>query len=239
MKLKYVIEDDLLAIKSNMETIYQKLLIDGDKSIEEIMNNEALIKETTYEIEEFKLDMSQPKGKEILTDAENIQRVYNHMKSLSDSQASDERIWVAYTFSVFFDYMKYRWSSSTVNDMENHYLFNYSIQRSLFRNGISRLWWIGRITYDETRVDPYELTKFLCRDQDYIESICGRNVFNNPDIGFATLKALFEAEKDGIKIDRYVVREIAKYVNLLAGTYILDVLDKEEIFAKVRKKLGA
>ena len=55
MKLKYVIEDDLLAIKSNMETIYQKLLIDGDKSIEEIMNNEALIKETPYEIEEFKL----------------------------------------------------------------------------------------------------------------------------------------------------------------------------------------
>ena len=102
MKLKYVIEDDLLAIKSNMETIYQKLLIDGDKSIEEIMNNEALIKETPYEIEEFKLDMSQPKGRETLTDAENIQRVYNHMKSLSDSQASDERIWVAYTFSIFW-----------------------------------------------------------------------------------------------------------------------------------------
>lgn len=238
MRLKYVIEDDLLAIKSNMETIYHKLLIDGDKSIEEIMDNEELIKDTPYEIEEFKLDMSQPKGKETLTDAENIQRVYNHMKSLSDSQASDERIWVAYTFSVFLDYMKYRWEASNVNDMENHYLFNYSNQRSLFRNGISRLWWIGRITYDETRADPYELTKFLCKDQDYIESICGRNVFNNPDVGFATLKALFDAEKDGIEIDRYVVREIAKYVNLLAGTYILDVLDKEEIYSKVRKKLG-
>ena len=153
MKIKYVIEDDLLAIKSNTETIYQKLLIDGDKSIEEIMSNEALIRENPYEIEEIEFDMSQPKGKETLTDAENIQRVYNHMKSLSDSQASDERIWVAYTFSVFLDYMKYRWSSSTVIDMENHYLFNYSSQRSLFRNGISRLWWIGRITYDETRVD--------------------------------------------------------------------------------------
>ena len=122
--------------------------------------------------------------------------------------------------------------------MENHYLFNYSSQRSLFRNGISRLWWIGRITYDKTRVDPYELTKFLCRDQDYIESICGRNVFNNPDVGFATLSALYDAEKEGVKIDRFIVREIGKYVNLLAGTYILDVLDKEEIYAKVRKKLG-
>lgn len=238
MKLKYIIEDDLLAIKSNMDIIYQKLLVEGEKNIEEIMKNEGLIKESQYEIDDFKLDMSQPKGKENLTDIENIQRVYNHMKVLSDSQASDERIWVAYTFSVFLDYMKYRWSASNVNDMENHYLFNYTSQRSLFRNGIARLWWIGRVTYDNTRVDPYELTKFLCRDQDYIESICGRNVFNNPEVGFATLNALFDAEKTGAKIDRYVVREVAKYVNLLSGTYILGIMDKEEIYDKICKKLG-
>ena len=238
MKLKYIIEDDLLAIKSNMDIIYQKLLVEGEKNIEEIMKNEGLIKESQYEIDDFKLDMSQPKGKENLTDIENIQRVYNHMKVLSDSQASDERIWVAYTFSAFLDYMKYRWSASDVNDMENHYLFNYTSQRSLFRNGIARLWWIGRVTYDKTRVDPYELTKFLCRDQDYIESICGRNVFNNPEVGFATLNALFDAEKAGVKIDRYVVREVAKYVNLLSGTYILGIMDKEEIYDKICKKLG-
>lgn len=237
MKIKYITEDDLLAIKSNTSTIYRKLLVDGEKNIIEIMNNEALIKDTSYEVEDFELDMSQSKGKENLTDEENIQRVYNHMKSLSDSQASDERIWAAYTFSEFVDYMKYRWPATDVNDMKNHYLFNYSNQRSLFRNGISRLWWIGRITYDETRLDPYELTKFLCKDQDYIESICGRNVFNNPDIGMATLRALFDAEKAGKRIDRYVVREIGKYVNLLAGTYILDILKSEEIYAKVRKKL--
>lgn len=238
MKLKYIIEDDLLAIKSNMDIIYQKLLVEGEKNIEEIMKNEGLIKESQYEIDDFKLDMSQPKGKENLTDIENIQRVYNHMKVLSDSQASDERIWVAYTFSIFLDYMKYRWSAFNVNDMENHYLFNYTSQRSLYRNGIARLWWIGRVTYDKTRVDPYELTKFLCRDQDYIESICGRNVFNNPDVGFATLNALFDAEKAGVKIDRYVVREVAKYVNLLSGTYILGIMDKEEIYDKICKKIG-
>lgn len=124
--------------------------------------------------------MSQPDGKESLTDVENIQRVYNHMKFLSDSQASDERIWAAYTFSEFLDYMRYRWKASSISDLENRYLFGYSVQRSLFRNGVSRLWWIGRFTYDETRLDPYELTRFLCKDQDYIENICGRNIFNNP-----------------------------------------------------------
>jgi len=184
------------------------------------------------------MDMSQPKGKENLTDQENIQRVYNHMRFLSDSQASDERICAAYTFSEFIEYMRYRCTSTDVNDMKNHYLFNYSNQRSLFRNGISRLWWIGRITYDDSRMDPYELTKFLCRDQDFIESICGRNVFNNFNISNPTIKALFDADKSGVKVDRSLVRNISKYVNLLAGTYILDALEEEEIYQKVKKKIG-
>ena len=55
---------------------------------------------------------------------------------------------------------------------------------------MARLWWIGRLTYDSSRSDPYELTRFLCQDQDYIESICGRNVFNNPIVGNATIAAL-------------------------------------------------
>ena len=238
MKIKYITEDDLNAIKSNAATILRQVILYKEKTIEEALDNDALIKKSTFEIEDFKMDMSQPKGKENLTDQENIQRVYNHMRFLSDSQASDERIWAAYTFSEFIEYMRYRWTSTDVNDMKNHYLFNYSNQRSLFRNGISRLWWIGRITYDDSRMDPYELTKFLCRDQDFIESICGRNVFNNFNISNPTIKALFDADKSGVKVDRSLVRNISKYVNLLAGTYILDALEEEEIYQKVKKKIG-
>lgn len=238
MKIKYITEDDLNAIKSNTTRIFKEVVSGKEKTIKEVLGKDFLIKDSSFEIGEFVLDMSQPKGSENLTDQENIQRVYNHMKYLSDSQASDERIWVAYTFSEFIEYMRYRWSATDVNDMENHYLFNYSNQRSLFRNGISRLWWIGRITYDDSRIDPYELTKFLCKDQDYIESICGRNIFNNPNIAYSTIKALFDGEKSGIKVDRYMVRNISKYVNLLAGTYILDAMEKDEIYKKVKKKIG-
>lgn len=204
----------------------------------DFFGRDNLIKETQFEINDFKLDMSQPDGKESLTDVENIQRVYNHMKFLSDSQASDERIWAAYTFSEFLDYMRYRWKASSISDLENRYLFGYSVQRSLFRNGVSRLWWIGRFTYDETRLDPYELTRFLCKDQDYIENICGRNIFNNPNVGFATISALYDAEKAGVVVNRELVREVSRYVNLLAGTYLLDTLSEEEIYQKIQNKLG-
>lgn len=238
MKIKYITEDDLYAIKSNLKGILKNVIQDQSCSVSDLFEKENLIKETGMEIKDFRLDMSQPRGNESLTDAENVQRVYNHMKFLSDSQASDERVWTAYTFSEFLDYMIYRWPARNTVDLQNRYLFGYSIQRSLFRNGVSRLWWLGRFTFDETRTDPYELTKFLCKDQDYIESICGRNIFNNPDIGLAVIAALSDAEKNNITVNRDVVRELAKYVNLLAGTYLLDALNREEMYDKVRRKLG-
>ena len=238
MRIKYLTEDDLNAVKSNLSAVLRDVIAEDGKSLNEFFGRDNLIKETQFEINDFKLDMSQPNGKESLTDVENIQRVYNHMKFLSDSQASDERIWAAYTFSEFLDYMRYRWKASSISDLENRYLFGYSVQRSLFRNGVSRLWWIGRFTYDETRLDPYELTRFLCKDQDYIENICGRNIFNNPDVGFATISVLNDAEKAGLVVNRELVREVSKYVNLLAGTYLLDTLSKEEIYQKIQNKLG-
>lgn len=238
MRIKYLTEDDLNAVKSNLSGILCDVIAEDGKSLNDFFGRDNLIKETQFEINDFKLDMSQPDGKESLTDVENIQRVYNHMKFLSDSQASDERIWVAYTFSEFLDYMRYRWKASSISDLENRYLFGYSVQRSLFRNGVSRLWWIGRFTYDETRLDPYELTRFLCKDQDYIENICGRNIFNNPNVGFATISALYDAEKAGVVVNRELVREVSRYVNLLAGTYLLDTLSEEEIYQKIQNKLG-
>lgn len=234
MKIKYITEDGLLMLKNNKNSVFRDVVVDG-KALVDYLGNSGFLKESPLEIEEIVLDISQPKGKETLTDAENVQRIYNHMKGLSDSQASDERIWVAYTLGEQNEYMKYRWKCDNSDDMLNHYFFNYTAQRSLFRNGVARLWWIGRVTYDSKRSDPYELTKFICKDQDLIETICGRNIFNNYEIMSATVEALYDADKEGIKITRDIWRPVGKYVNLLAGTYIIDFMDYEMVYEKVQK----
>ena len=236
-KIKFLTEDSIEMLKKNSEALYKEVLSSGNKSLEEFLGESGQIKETAYEIDEFVLEMGQPEGKEPLTDAENAQRVYSHMKALSDSQASDERIWIAYTLNEQIDYMRYRWKASSSADMLNRYFFNYSKNRSLFRNGMARLWWIGRVTYDEKREEPFELTKFLCNHQDFIETICGRSTFNNPTVQKATLNALYDVLHERKTDNREVIREIAKYVNLLAGTYILDMLSYEEVYYKVYSKL--
>lgn len=236
-KIKFLTEDSIEMLKKNADALYKEVILTGDKTLEEFMREAGEIKETAFEIDDFVLEMGQSEGKEPLTDAENAQRVYSHMKALSDSQASDERIWLAYTLQEQLEYMKYRWKANSSQDMLNRYFFNYSKNRSLFRNGMARLWWIGRVTYDEKRKDPFELTKFLCNHQDFIETICGRSTFNNPVVQKATLNALYDVLKDRKSDNREVIREIAKYVNLLAGTFILDMLTYDEVYKKVHKKL--
>ena len=113
-KIKFLTEDSIEMLKKNSEALYKEVLSSGNKSLEEFLGESGQIKETAYEIDEFVLEMGQPEGKEPLTDAENAQRVYSHMKALSDSQASDERIWIAYTLNEQIDYMRYRWKASSV-----------------------------------------------------------------------------------------------------------------------------
>ncbi len=237
MKLKIFSEDSLISIKTNTEHIYKNFLKKGNAAIEEYIQGEGVLLETSFDLDDFDLDTSQTKSS--LTDLENIKRVYKHVRFLSESQASDERMWASLCFGRYSEYMKYRWPAENANDMANHYLFNYSIQRSLFRNGISRLWWMGKITYDQNRTDPYELTQFVCTDTDYMESVFGRNFTKNPSVMRGMLSALLDAQKSGIKIDRFTVREISKYINILGGTYILDCLSYDDIYSKVAAKLSA
>ena len=240
MRIKFITEEGLLAAKSNYKTIYKEIIKKGKTDLPGLLNDANIIKESSIEVEDFAFDMSQERPTS--TDVENIRRVYNHMKGLSESQASDERIWVAFTLSDGLDYMKYRWMPENENDKFDRFFFKnakhgYS-KRPLFRNGVARLWWIGYHTYDKSRVNPYELTEFICRDQDYINNLLDIGFASNPTITKAVIGALLDAEKSGINITRELVRSISQYVNLLGGIYILDCFSYDEMYSKIKEKIG-
>ena len=52
----------------------------------------------------------------------------------------------------------------------------------------------------------------------------------------AFLKAIMQAEAEGHKINTDTVAELAKYLNLLGGVYILDCLPYETIYKKIYDK---
>ena len=237
MKIKYISDNDLNALKLNVKSVYETVF-QNDQSLDSFFNRTGVIQSNPMEYKDIVLDMSQPQKQSALTDFENIKRVYGTLNFLSDSVASQERFWVGMIFSPeFIDYMKYRWPVKDSKDITNRYLYGYSIQRSLFRNGLSRLWWIGRVTYDPESNDPYVLTRFVANRQDTIEVFCGRNVFNSFDVLRPVLKALRQCESEGLDIGRNVLRDIGKYVNMLGGAYVVDALPENIIYNKVINKV--
>lgn len=233
MKLQFLGSDSISAIKTNLKDL-RKEFGGGNEWISEFFDGKSPFKDTKYEIEDFQLDMSQKDP--FLTEYENVRRVYTRLKFLSDSQASDERLWAGLCLGPFYDYVKYRWKideNSSASKIEQHYFFGYSARRSLTRNALSRLWWIGRLTYDNDR--EYELTKFVCENSDNIMHILERNTSNNPDIVKAFISSIIDVKKTGKQIDTDDIGKLSKYLNLLGGTYILDCLPYSAIYDKIYK----
>lgn len=236
MRITFMEEESLLTLKSNLENIYHRFALPTAEWVCKYFGRSPFL-ETRYKVEKFDLDMSQEKP--YLTEFENVRRVYNRLGFLSPSQASDERLWSALCINHFWKYTQYRWnivSRCTAKNVKDHFFFGFSPRRSLTRNAISRLWWIGHLTYDEQRSDPWELTQFVCENADYVLHILERNTSNNHMIVRAFITALIEARNDGYRIDTNVVGELSKYLNLLGGTYILDCLPEDVLRVKILKQ---
>lgn len=237
MKLQFISYDSIDTIKTNISSWVDNFKKDSSDWLQEEFNNTLFIDTKFPEVPDFGLDMSADKP--FLTEPENVKRIYGNLHFLSDSQASDERLWAGLCLGPFWDYVKYRWNidkNCTVSNVLQHFFFDFGNRRSLTRNALARLWWIGRLTYDEKRSNPWELTKFVCESSDYIMHILERNTSNNPSIIRPFLGAIIEAREQGLPINTDVVGELAKYLNLLGGTYILDCLPEKRIHDKILTK---
>ena len=231
--IQIIKEDDLELVKKEIQSYAPAFLKRDNKALIEMLGHDPFIN-SKFEINDFELDMSAEKS--FNTDFTNVKLIYGNLKFLTPSQASDERLWAGLALTRYWEYTKYRWNiqsnNSTVNIL-NHFFFGYGKNRSLTRNAISRLWWIGKLTYDKSLENPFELTELLCRSSNYIQDGLERNISNNPEIILPFLKGVKKAEKDGFEISKNSFSKLAKYLNLLGGTYVLDVIPSNLIEEKI------
>ena len=237
MKLQLISQDSIDIIKSNLEIWKTRFDADDATWLEEKLEGMLFLPTSYEDIPDFELVMDGENP--FATEAKKVEIVYSNLQFLTDSQASDERLWAGLGLSYFWKYIKYRWAidgRSSVDTLRNHFFFGMGPRVSLTRQGVARLWWIGRLTYDGQRSDSFELTKLVCEQASFIPDILERNTSNNPRIVHAFLDALLALRAEGITITAELVRELSKYLNVLGGTYLLDCLSPEKIMLKVTEK---
>lgn len=181
-------------------------------------------------------------------DLENTKRIYTALMDLTVTQAVDERLWTYLTHVTFWEYMRIRWPleksdgeerANPTNYVLEHYFFTSNRNRALVRNGISRLWWFGYTTYDDSRKDPFELTAVLLRTQDLAHSIMERTFSLNRNITRGILSALFEMQQMGFEPPkREILRALMRHLIQLGGVTVLDALDEDEVMQLTLRFIG-
>lgn len=243
MKIKYLKEDAVELLKKQ-DIEKNAKYYNGDNSwiVTNYPNQELFGCFNKVEFNDFQLNFTKDND----DDFENMKIMYENLKNLTDSQASDERVWAGLAHHYFWDYMQKRWPLPEEKDEQiSHILNNYFFWNSTkapFLNGLSRLWWYARYTYNENLEDPYELTKYICENDinGKIYPLLSCIFATNREIFQNIIKSIknYEQEK-GIVLTRDQFTEIRKYLNRLSGKIVIDLLDESELCEKITTKLNS
>ncbi|KKB42080.1 DUF6339 family protein [Bacillus thermotolerans] len=172
-------------------------------------------------------------------DLTNAKILYEAMKDLPLSLASQENFWVLLTHTAYWDYMRKRWpydpeNPSGLNFINTYYFFG---DKNFYRNGLSRLWWIAYLTYDADKENPYHYTEILfnLKDLDAMNQIIETTrLSRNKTALRATLSVLGklfrlnEANEIKLKNKRKFIRSLMKHINFVGAVTIWDSLSQSD-----------
>ena len=248
MKLHFVKESCLETLRHNLNSNLKLYRNDTNEWVAKECGEEPFI-EFKMEVPDFELsyDGSLEAGAQ---DVQNAITLYSALKGLTDTQATEERLWSGLCHGDFYGFLHKRWDMANLkkiesNEVATRYFFFKGQKRALFTNTLSRLWWCARLTYNTDFKDPFELTRYFADDfTTKMLMIFSNNYMANKDVVKGLILALQQLEKEGFalpnqKKKREVYYEATRYLNVLGGTCILDFFSAEEIHDKVLGHLKA
>ena len=157
MKLYIMKRDALETLKANIPLVYGKYFTEStNKWIYDICGENPFIEfKDVTEFELASLNSGLTPGE---IDLANCKIIYEKLMFLSESQASDERLWAGLAHTTFYEYMK----NVGVMDMERNlmdqkrmqvpfrqdFFYKKSGRTGFYRNTLSKCWWVGHNTYN-------------------------------------------------------------------------------------------
>lgn len=215
-------------IRKNYEVIFSQI---GDKSISEYLIEELGIdykEQSKFFKPKIKFDMSD-KSDQKKTDLNNAKLIYEGFKNLTESQASDFRLWSGYAIEDdVYHYLKYRWGD-TSNTLAYRVVYKDAGKRGLLYNGIARLWWLAHLTIDEERENIYELTEFTFSYPHIMEKMIYRNFSNSKTIRHGIIEGIQKYIDAGNNYRTKDMDSLYKHISLISGVNLLDIIPQSEI----------
>ena len=229
MKIKYFPEAAYLELFDNIAGNQSNYASADNAWIAKIFNGKEFSKES-------RIDANLPELSIENDEYSNIILLYGELKDrLTPKQASNPYLWAHLAHCEYWDYTTKRWAKEgrSIETIKQRFFCNTKDGNRIgfLRNSISRLWWMGYLSYQEERPgNPWELTKLLMSHSDICQSIVERNFSMNRNITIGILEAILEINNSGKpKVVMAEWRELCKYINRYGAVTILDALTSDEV----------
>ena len=239
MKLLFMKRSALTYIKANIRTFYINYYRNkSNEWIYDLFDYDPF--EYFIEVPDFSLALISDKKGEM--DVQNCKILYDRLKIISESQASDERLWAGLCNGVFYDYVRRRWGydERPLKDIEkdagailSRFYFSGGIRAGFYRNTLAKCWWVGKATFQESKNNKFELLDALGPDDfsSKVTDLFYSNTFaSNTEIITGICKAWKIFRDKGINLPvREYFRPTLQYLNVIGGGVLLDIYSSEEI----------
>ncbi|MBM7660403.1 hypothetical protein JOC85_001170 [Bacillus mesophilus] len=242
MKMKFLTDETLIDLRTNYDAYKEHYYNKNDQWFNDYFNQEGRVLESKIDLNMDKLNLNEDYS---ISDKENVKVIYEALKDLTVSQATQERLWSGLAHLQLRDFSYYRLKNELENKNDQRIntalFFKNGNKRSLFVHILARLWWVGYMTYDkEHPTNPYWLTEFFCEKDFSARSVVffSSNLTSNPNITKGILKTLVKWQQSGINITRDHFVQANKYLNVVGGAMILDMLSTEEVEEMVNNYLS-
>lgn len=241
MKLYFMKRDALEILKSNLQYTYTKYFTEQTNDwLWDVCGGNPFVE--FRDVPDFQLsDLNSDLGKGEI-DLINCKIIFRNLMFLSESQASDERVWAGLAHSEFYDYMRRRWNydktkpinaKKSIGEIKTRFFFVGGTRGGFYRNSLSKCWWVGRNTFDKAAVNQFEKLDIIGSNDlsTKITDIFYSNTFSsNPVILSGIIKGMKYFKDEGINVaTREHMRPTLQLLNAIGGSALLDCLDADEI----------
>lgn len=237
--MKFVNYDVVNQIKKNVDH-YLKFF--SEKDYEKKLNEEFgsnYYNQTMFEY--FPIDYYMPKlkvRKRKESDFKNAIKIYETYENLTEAQAADERFWCGLAIEKNnMDYLFYRWGQ-TKETIRYRVVYHSSGKRGMLYHGLARLWWLVKLTIDDTKENKYELTEFIFKYPHIMEKMIYRNFSNSENIRTAIIIGVENYIDKGGIYDTKLIDNLYLHISLLGGTLLLDAIPLNQLSTEVTNFLN-
>ena len=174
--------------------------------------------------------------------------MYNAIGNINRVLASDPRLWTYLALMTHRDYMITRWGwkqeENFAEAVARRWIMPQSRARNMVRHGIARLWWVPKLTYDDTlrfpmsqsQDDPFAYSSWILGSEERLKSLFEGLIGRTPAIRWAAMNSLSKAPAN--MPARFGARELAKKINLEAGFRNIQALPEDALQSLVDDLMG-